>query len=104
MTIRLINAPKSSASYWCILSNVKEVTQFNVYFHDGSSTPKRVCTKVEIVSLMDAPEDYDEAERFYISIGFAEYNEIRERVCAKTSGYIKMTNDQFGALDLPKYL
>lgn len=104
MTIRLINVPSASESFFRVLSNVKEVTKFNVIFHDGSSTPKRLCSKVEIVSLMDAPEDYYEAEEFYINNGCSKYCEIRERVISYTSGYKKMNSAQFNELDLPTFL
>ncbi len=104
MTIRVINPPRGSESYYYIMSNVKEVTQFNIVFHDGSRTPKKICSKVEIVSLMDIPRDCDGGDQFLMSIGCSKYNKIRECEVADYGGYKKMTMDQFDALDLPKYL
>lgn len=104
MTIRVINPPSFSESYYYIMSNVKEVTQFNIIFHDGSRTPKKICSKVEIVSLMDTPKDCDDSDQFLISIGCSKYNEIRECEVADYGGYKKMTMKQFDELDLPKWL
>ena len=104
MTIRVINAPNASESYYYIVSNVKEVTKFNIIFHDGSRTPKKICAKVEIVSLMDAPKDYDDAEQFFLSIGCSKYNKILEREVADLGGYKKMSLNQFYELELPNYL
>ena len=73
MAIRVITAPNSSSSYYYIDSNVKEVTKFNIIYHDGSKNPKKICSKVEIVSLMDVPRDYEEAQQFYMSIGCSKY-------------------------------
>lgn len=104
MTIKVINPPRGSESYYYIASNVKEVTQFNIIFQDGARTPKKICSKVEIVSIMDAPKDCDESDQFLIGLGCSKYDKIRERVVADYGGYKKMTMDQFDALDLPKYL
>ena len=106
MTIRIINPPRSSASYWYVMSHVKEVTQFTIIFDDGGRIEKRLSAKVELLSVMDSPRDGTDAEydQFFFDIGCSEYSEIREREVVKTDGYYKMTSDQFSALDLPKFL
>ena len=104
MTIRIINAPTASQSFYYTATNVKEVTKFNIVFHDGSTTPKRICSKVEIISLMDAPDDYDESEQFFIDLGCSKYDKIRECVVSDRSGYKKMRLSQFNELDLPNFL
>ena len=104
MTIRLIHAPRSSSSYWHIESNVKEVTQTRIVYHGGGYFEKRLCTKVELLSVMDAPEDESERFSFFSELGCTKYNNIRECEVECTSGYYKMTNAQFSALDLPKHL
>lgn len=104
MTIRLINAPRSSSSRWYILSDVKEVTQFRVTFHDGSSLEKRVCTKVELLSVADAPEEDSEKLAFYAELGCTKYDEILERETVSSEGWYKMRDDQFSELDLLTYL
>jgi hypothetical protein len=83
---------------------VKAVTQFNVIFHDGSSTPKKLCAKVEIVSLLDCPRDVDCPDDFYKSIGCTKYNQILEREVADLGGYKKMRMAQFDELDLLTHL
>lgn len=104
MTIRLISSPRSSASYWRIASDVKEVTQFRITYHDGSYSEKRACTKVELLSVMDAPEGDADRFAFYSELGCTKYDKIRECEVVSTEGWYKMTSDQFSALDLPKYL
>lgn len=104
MTIRVINPPRASESYYYTHSNVKAVDQFNVYFHDGSSEPKKICAKVEIVSLLDYNRDVDDTDDFYKSIGCTKYNKILEREVADLGGYKKMSIAQFEALDLLTHL
>lgn len=116
MTIRVINPPRGSESYYYIQSNVKTVDQFNIYFHDGSSTPKKLCAKVELVSVMDVPlccdchrradcpATVDCAGDFYKSIGCTTYNKILEREVSDLGGYKKMSMEQFEALDILTHL
>ena len=104
MTIRVIDPPRSSESYYYVCSNVKTVTQFNIIFHNGSSTPKKLCSKIEIVSLLDCPRDVDCPDDFFKSIGCSKYHKILEREVADLYGYKKMREAQFDDLDLPKYL
>ena len=103
MTIRIINPPRGSESFYYTHSNVKSVDQFNVYFHDGSSEPKKICAKVEIISLLDRPDDVDTTD-FYMGIGCIKYDEIRECEVADLGGYKKMSMAQFEALDLLTHL
>lgn len=57
MTIKIIDFPRHSESHVQILTNVKECTQFRVTFHDGRVWDKLLCSKVELLSVLDAPED-----------------------------------------------
>lgn len=104
MTIRLITSSRSSSCRWYILSDVKEVTQFRVTFHDGSFLEKRVCTKVELLSVMDAPNEDPERVAFFANLGCTKFDKILEREVVSTEGWYKMTSEQFSGLDLLNYL
>jgi hypothetical protein len=69
MTIKIIDFPRQSESHVQILTNVKACTQFRVIFHDGHTFDKRLCSKVELLSVQDAPEygtpEYKDFEREY---------------------------------------
>lgn len=95
MTIKIIDAPNGGSCRWYVESNVKAVTKFDIVYHDGTSNPKRLCSKVELLSIMDAPKDYEEGNTFFSNLLGSP----------KTDGYLpRMTDAKFEAIDLPTHL
>jgi len=97
MTIKIIDFPRMSESHVQILTNVKSCSQFSVTFHDGHKYSKLLCSKVELLSVLDAPEygtpEYEEWTREfgYDPHGFGIY---------QLSWYKPMKTREFEALDL----
>lgn len=102
MTIKIIDAPNGGSCRWYVDSNVKAVTKFDIIYHDGTSNRKRLCSKVDILSIMDAPEDYEESKTFYrnlLNIPESDY------LKSCFDGYLpRMTDAKFEAIDLPTHL
>ncbi len=102
MTIKIIDAPNGGSCRWYVESNVKTVTKFDIIYHDGTSNPKRICSKVEILSIMDAPKDYEASDAFFRNLlGIPESDYLKSVTC----GYLpRMTDAKFEAIDLPNHL
>lgn len=93
MTIRIYNPVNANNCFAPVFSNVNQVTQFKVILHDGTELDKKLSAKVEILSIADVPDDYDEAKEFWkrLGIDIAKLN-------------MKMRTPEFDALDLPKFI
>ena len=97
MTIKIIDFPRQSEAHVQILTNVKACTRFRVIFHDGHTCDKRLCSKVELLSVLDAPE-----------YGTPEYEVFKSEYGRDTHGFgiYQMSWDEpmkvseFEALDL----
>lgn len=98
MTIRIIEAPDRGESWIHYDSSVRTVREREIIYHDGSVGHKNYHAKIEILSVMDAPKDYDEGKAFYMSLqGLSD----SDYLVNPFSQYRKMTENAFDALDLP---
>ncbi len=99
MTIRIIEAPDRSESWWHVCSNVRTVNEREIVLHSGETIHKNYFSKVEILSIMDAPEDWDERKAFYNDLhGYTEADWLK----SPFEGYYScMTQAKFDALDFP---
>ena len=101
MTIKIIDFPQQSESRVQILTGVKACTQFSAIFHDGHKWEKRLSSKVELLSVLDAPEygtpEYEAFKREYgrDPHGFGIY---------QLSWDEPMKTSEFEALDLLTHL
>lgn len=100
MTIKIIERPSRTESWWHVCSNVRTVTERAIILHSGETLHKNYFAKVEILSVFDAPEDYEESKKFYNDLhGYTEADWLK----SPFSGYIKMRESDFSALDLPTH-
>lgn len=98
MTIKIIEAPDNGRSWWHIDTHVKAVQKREIIYDDGSRNHKNYFAKVEILSMMDAPDDYYERRAFFAGLlGLTEYDVFTHLY----GGYIRLSSEDFEALDLP---
>lgn len=101
MTIKIIEAPSRSECWWHVDSNVRAVTEHTITYHDGSENHKNYFAKVEILSIMDAPEDWEERKEFYRNL----LNLPDDYLISPFEGYLsRMTDAKFEAIDLPNHI
>lgn len=101
MTIRVIESPDRSESWWHVCSNVRTVTERHIVLHSGEAIHKNYFAKVEILSLMDAPENWEECKAFYNNLhGYTEADWLKSPF---EGYYSRMTQAKFEALDLPTH-
>ena len=100
MTIIVIEAPSRGESWVHVSTNVKTVTERAIVYHNGETTHKNFHAKVEILSVMDAPEDWEARKAFYRELqGLTE----ADWLVNEFSHYIKMKDAEFEALELPRH-
>lgn len=101
MTIKIIEAPSSSECWWHVCTNVRTVNAREIVLHSGETIHKNYFAKVEILSVMDAPEDWEELKAFYNDLhGYTEADWLK----SPFEGYLsRMSNAKFDALDLPTH-
>lgn len=99
MTIRIIETPSRGESWVHVSTNVKTVTERAIVYHNGETSHKNYHAKVEILSVVDAPEAWEERKAFIRKLqGLTE----ADWLVNEFSRYIKMKAAEFEALDLPK--
>ena len=100
MTIRVIEAPSRGESWVHFATGVNTVTERAIVYHNGETSHKNYHAKVEILSVMDAPEEWEACKAFYRELqGLTEADWLVNTF----SRYIKMKDSDFEALELPHY-
>ena len=99
MTIKIIERPDHGHGWWHLDTGVKTVTEREVVYHDGSTAHKNYFAKIEILSLMDEPEDYVEADEFFHTI-----TGVRGEFVNPHEGFPRMSDAEFESLEHPRHL
>lgn len=59
MTILTLNPPSGKECEYHVWSDVVSCDDFHISLRDGSKIRKQLCAKVELLSVSDAPHDYN---------------------------------------------
>ena len=91
MTIKVINPSEAGESEVMYLTGVKSCSDMAIKFYNGFEMRKRLCAKVDLLSLQDAPDDATFEERFEF---------MKQLGVDDSRYYIRMTKAEFDEIDL----